>query len=84
MFAESNISCSLRALYFFSCAQVTAGSNVLGSISAVCYKFYEQVTTGANAHIISYVSYHFCCAKVAAEAITIFLLVYFIIDFVRK
>ena len=28
--------------------------------------------------------YHGFCAKVAAEAIPIFLLVYFIIDFVRK
>ena len=50
-----------RALYFWSCAQVTAGSNVLGSFSAFCYKFCEQVTTGANVwrflvyHIIDFV-----------------------------
>ena len=30
------------------------------------------------------VSYHCFCAKVAAEAIAVFLLVYFIIDFVPK
>ena len=48
MSARSNISCSFRALYFWSCAQVTAGSYVLGSFSAFCYKFCEQVTTGAN------------------------------------
>ena len=29
-------------------AQVTAGSNILGSFSAFCYKFCEKVTTGAN------------------------------------
>lgn len=53
-------------------------------ISAFCYsKFCEQVTTGANVSKIFSVSY-LCCAKVAAEAIAIFLLVYFIIDFVRK
>ena len=34
--------------HFITCAQVTAGSNVLGSFSAFCYKFCEQVTTGAN------------------------------------
>ena len=27
---------------------MTAGSNVLGSFSAFCYKFCEQVTMGAN------------------------------------
>ena len=43
--AGSNISCSFRALY---CAQVTAGSNTLGYFSAFCYKFCEQVATGAN------------------------------------
>ena len=50
-------------LLFWSCAQVTAGSNVLGSFTAFCYKFFEQVTTGANVWRI---------------------LVYFIVDFVRK
>ena len=29
-------------------AEVTAESNVLGSFSAFCCKFCEQVTTGAN------------------------------------
>ena len=37
--AGSNIQCSFRALYFGNCAQVTAGSNVLGSSSAFRYKF---------------------------------------------
>ena len=60
---------------------MTSGSNVLGSFSAFCYKFCEQLTTVAN---IWSVSYHQSCAKVAAEAIAILLLVYFVIDFVRK
>ena len=48
-------------IYFWSCAEVTAGSNVLGSFSAFCDKFCEQVTTGANVwrfsvpHIIDFV-----------------------------
>ena len=48
MSAGSNISCSFRALYFWSFPQVTAGSNGLGFFIAFCYKFYEQVSTGAN------------------------------------
>ena len=63
---------SFRALYFWSCAQMTAGSNVLGSFSAFCYKFCEQVTTGANVRFLVY--HHWFCAKVAAEAIAIFFL----------
>ena len=69
---------SLRALYFWSRAQATAGSNVLGSLSAFCYTFCEQVITGANVLRI------FSGANVAAEAIAMFLLLYFIIDFERK
>ena len=55
---------------------MTAGSNVLGSFSAFCYTFCEQVTTGENVsrflvyHIIDFVQK------------LLFLLVYFIIDFV--
>ena len=69
---------SLRALYFWSRAQVTAGLNVLGSLSAFCYTFCKQVITGANVLRI------FSGANVAAEAIAMFLLLYFIIDFERK
>ena len=58
---------------------MTAGSNVLGSFSAFSYQFSEQVTTGASEDF-----YHLFCAKVTAEAIAIFLLVYFSIDFVCK
>ena len=53
---------------------MTAGSNVLGSFSAFCYKFCEQVTTGAN--VCRFLVYHiidFEQIKVAAEAIAIFL-----------
>ena len=56
-----DISCSFRVLYVWSCVQVTVGSIVLGSFSAFCYKFCEQVTTGANVwiflvyHIIDFV-----------------------------
>ena len=86
MSAGSNISCSFKALYFWNCAQVTAGSNVLGSFSAFCYKFCEQVTTGANVrrflvyHIIDLVQKS-CCGS---NIIAIFLLVYFIMNYVRK
>ena len=64
---------------------MTAGSNVLGSFSAFSYKFCEEVTTGRSKCLKTFsVSYHRFCAKVAAEAIATFILVYFIIDFVRK
>ena len=35
---------------------MTAGSNVLDSFSAFCYKFCEQVTTGAN--VLRFLVYH--------------------------
>ena len=34
--------------YNYFLPHVSAGSNVLGSFSAFCYKFCEQVTTGGN------------------------------------
>ena len=42
------------------------------------------VSYGSKCLKIFSVSYHCFCAKVAAEAIAVFLLVYFIIDFVPK
>ena len=52
----SNIACSFRTLYFWRFALVTAGLNVLGSFSAFCYKFCEQMTTGAN--VCRFLVYH--------------------------
>ena len=63
--AGSNISCSSRALYFWSCERVTARSNVLGSFSAFCYKFCEQVTTGAN--VWRFLVYHIKLKKIFAS-----------------
>ena len=59
---------------------MTARSNVFGTFRAFCFKFCEQVITGAN--VWRFLSLF--CAKVAAEDIAIFLLVYFHADFVRK
>ena len=35
---------------------MTSGSNVLGSFNAFCYKFCEQLTTGAN--VSRFLVYH--------------------------
>ena len=59
---------------------ILVGSNVLGSFRAFCCKFCKQVTTGANLLRFFCVSFHLFRAKVAEEAIAIFLLAYFIID----
>ena len=42
MCLRDEISCSFRALYFWSCAQVTAGTNVLGSFSAFVINFVSK------------------------------------------
>ena len=65
MSAGSDISCSFRALYFWSCEQVTARSNVLGSFSVFCYKFCEQVTPEAN--VWRFLMYHIKLKEIFAS-----------------
>ena len=59
---------------------MTAGSNILGSFSVFCYKFCEQVNTGAN--VLRFLVYHIIdfVQKLLGNQLLYFLLVSFIID----
>ena len=64
-------------------AYVPAGSNISCSFSTL---FLNLCASDYGSKCLNIFSepYHWFCAKVATEAIAIFLLVYFIIDFVRQ
>ena len=61
---------------------MTAGSNVLGSFSAFCYKFCEQVTTGEN--VSRFLVYHIIDFVQKLQRKQFLYLVYFIVDFMCK